>query len=63
VHAFVEKDKKYYEVTFPTASTVANVVYWPLLTIKGESESQVPQDAWSYALGIEEGVTEYIASL
>jgi len=62
VHAFVEKDKKYYEVTFPPATT-ANVVYWPLLTIKSESESQVSQDAWSYALGIEEGVTEYIASL
>ena len=63
VHAFVEKDKKYYEVTFPTASTVANVVYWPLLTIKNGGETQISQDIWSYALGIEEGVTEYITSL
>ena len=63
VHAFVEKDKKYYEVTFPTASTVANVIYWPLLAIENGSETQISQDIWSYALGIEEGVTEYIASL
>jgi len=63
VHAFVEKDKKYYEVTFPTASISANVVYWPLLTIKNDNENQISQDIWSYALGIEEGVTEYIASL
>lgn len=63
VHAFVEKDKKYYEVTFPTASTSADVIYWPLLTIKDKNETQISQDVWSYALGIEEGVTEYIASL
>jgi hypothetical protein len=63
VHAFVEKDKKYYEVTFPTASTVANVIYWPLLEIKNENETQISQDIWSYALGIEEGVKEYITSL
>ena len=63
MHAFVEKDKKYYEVTFPTASIVANVVYWPLLTIKNGGETQISQDIWSYALGIEEGVTEYITSL
>ncbi len=63
VHAFVGKDKKYYEVTFPTANTVADVIYWPLLAIKDKNETQISQDIWSYALGIEEGVIEYITSL
>ena len=63
VHAFVEKDKEYYEVTFPNADIVADVIYWPLLTIKDKNETQISQDAWSYALGIEEGVKKYIESL
>jgi hypothetical protein len=60
VHAFCEKDKKYYEVTFPTPGLTKEVVYWPLITFGKTSEMTLSKDIWSYALGIEEGVKEYI---
>lgn len=60
VHAFGEKDNKYYELTFPTASLTADIIYWPLISFKSDNELKIAKDIWSYALGIEEGVEEYI---
>lgn len=60
VHAFGEKDNKYYELTFPTAGLTADIIYWPLISFKNDNELKIAKDIWSYALGIEEGVDEYI---
>lgn len=60
VHAFGEKDNKYYELTFPTAGLTADIIYWPLISFKNDNELKISKDIWSYALGIEEGVGEYI---
>ena len=61
VHAFCEKDRKYYEVTFPNAGIAKNQIYWPLLTFNEKADEQeISQDIWSYALGLEDGVKEYI---
>ena len=60
VHALGEKDKKYYELTFPTASLTADIIYWPLISFSNDNELKISKDTWSYALGIEEGVEEYI---
>jgi hypothetical protein len=63
VHAFCEKGNKYYEVTFPTPGITADVIYWPLITFSNPNEMKVAEETWSYALGIEEGVQEYLTSL
>jgi hypothetical protein len=59
VHAFCEKDKKYYEVTFPTPDITKDAVYWPLITFGKTDERKLSQEIWSYAIGIEEAVKEY----
>ena len=63
VHAFVEKDRKYYDVTIATPAIVNSLVYWPLITFDNADEKTIAEDTWSYALGIEEAVKEYIANL
>jgi hypothetical protein len=60
VHAFGEKEGKYYEMTFPTEGLTKDIIYWPLISLSKTNEKTLSQDIWSYALGIEEGVKEYI---
>lgn len=60
VHAFGEKDNKYYELTFSSARLTDDIIYWPLISFKNDNELKIAKDTWSYALGIEEGVEEYI---
>lgn len=63
VHAFTKKDNTYYEVTFPNAKITHNNIYWPLINFNKTSGDVISKDIWSYALGIEEGVKEYITHL
>jgi hypothetical protein len=60
VHAFGEKGGTYYEMTFPTESLTKEIIYWPLISLSKTNEKTLSHDIWSYALGIEEGVKEYI---
>ena len=59
VHAFGEKNGKYYEMTFPSAIITKNIIYWPLITFDKAGEKKISEDIWSYALGIEEAVKEH----
>jgi len=61
VHAFGEKDGKYYEMTFPSATITKNTIYWPLITFNKAGEQKISEDIWSYALGIEEAVKEHFS--
>jgi len=63
VHAFGEKDKKYYEMTFPNENITKNTIYWPLIIFNEADERQIAEDIWSYALAIEEAVKEHISML
>ena len=60
VHAFVEKDRKYFDVTISTPAVVNSLIYWPLITFDDADEKKIAEDTWSYALGIEEAVKEYV---
>jgi hypothetical protein len=60
VHAFVEKGRKYYDVTITAPAIVNSLIYWPLITFDNADEKKIAEDTWSYALGIEEAVDEYI---
>jgi hypothetical protein len=59
VHAFGEKNGKYYEMTFPSETITKNIIYWPLITFVRADEKKISEDIWSYALGIEEAVKEH----
>ena len=59
VHAFVKKSGKYYDVTV-APGIVTSLIYWPLITFDDADEMKIAKDTWSYALGIEEAVEEYI---
>jgi hypothetical protein len=63
VHAFCKKGSKYYEVTLPNEQLAAKQIYWPLLSFKNSNEMEISEKIWSYAMGIEEGVNEYLAAL
>ncbi len=60
VHAFVEKGRKYYDVTITAPAIVNSLIYWPLITFDNADEKKIAEDTWSYALGIEEAVDEYV---
>ena len=59
VHAFGEKNGKYYEITFPSEKITKNIIYWPLIAFGKTKEKKISEDTWSYALGIEEAVKEH----
>ena len=61
VHAFGKKDGKHYEMTFPNERITKNIIYWPLITFGKADEKKISEDIWSYAMGIEEGVTEHFS--
>lgn len=64
VHAFSEKNRKFYEVTIPSVEVTKGLIYWPLITFDNNvTEEKVSQDIWTYALGIEEGVKEYVKNI
>lgn len=63
VHAFVQKDNKYYEVTIPSAKVTADTIYWPLIQFDQTIGPKISKDIWSLSLGIEEGVKEYLLNL
>jgi len=60
VHAFVEKGGKYFDVTISAPAIVNSLIYWPLITFDNADEKKIAEDTWSYALGIEEAVDEYL---
>jgi len=63
VHAFNEKNRKYYDPTF-SQQLVEQLTYFPLFLYEGDSEDELAKMCWKYANSIEAAIEEkdlYIA--
>lgn len=59
VHAFCEKDARYYDPTFGK-DIAKKLIYYPFFEYNGTSDREFSEMCWQYALGIEKAVKQFL---